>query len=172
MSNISKTFFESIHCTSGAHCKLCRGKNTGRDLRTSWAKKWGISEIDFECPKGYEWDFKPKYRPALHVAEDGTKTEIPFDQRYDAIKKESLEATSIGEEWETIKTTIKGTDLNIANHPENTPCWVRKQKLRVIGMYQVMRRKGCEGLRGHVTKWGNFSIHSATSNDAKTNIVQ
>ena len=149
-----KSFFESIHCTSGAHCKLCRGKNLGKDLRTSWAKKWGIDNVDFECPKGYEWDFKPRYRPALHVADNGVKTEIPYDLRYDAIKKEALEPSSNTEEWETIKVTIKGTDLNIANH-DNSPCWIRKQKLRVIEMYQIMRRKGVIGLRGQVTKWGN-----------------
>lgn len=149
----SKTFFESIHCTSGVHCKLCRGKNIGKDLRTSWAKKFDIDKIDFECPKGYGWDFKPRYRPALYVSDDGVKTEIPYDLRYDAIKKESLEATSNTEEWETIKTTIRGTDLNIANHPENSTCWCRKQKLRVIEMYQIMRRKDIKGLRGHVTKW-------------------
>jgi hypothetical protein len=150
-----KTFFDSIHCTSEAHCKLCRGKHLGRDLRASWSKKFNIDKVDFDCPKGYEWDYKPRYRPALHVSDDGAKTEIPYNLRYDAIKKESLDINSSTEEWETIKVTIKGTDLNIANHPENSPCWIRKQKLRVIEMYQIMRRKSVVGLRGQVTKWGN-----------------
>ena len=46
-------FFESVHCTSRAHCKTCRDKINGANWRSSIFKAFDdVGTEDFDCPNG------------------------------------------------------------------------------------------------------------------------
>jgi len=50
------TFFDSLHCTSHAHCRTCRDKEGGRKWRASLGMTFeDIYEIDFICPFSLVW---------------------------------------------------------------------------------------------------------------------
>jgi len=48
-------FFDSIHCKSEKHCRVCRKKFGGRAMRKQWAALFNIAAVDFDCPNGKEW---------------------------------------------------------------------------------------------------------------------
>lgn len=49
-----KPFFDTVACKSGAHCRMCRDKETGRAWR---GKVLPSAEPDFPCPKRRQWGF-------------------------------------------------------------------------------------------------------------------
>jgi len=88
-----------------------------------------ITAIDFECPEGKPWD-------ESEVPCNG-KERKDLDQQFENI---ALEADKMdGELWDTLKVQIRGSKMAIELHPENSPCWKAKQKIRVIEMYQKLK---------------------------------
>ena len=55
-----RDFTDTIHCTSGVHCRLCRQLDAGRDWRGAWARWYRLPEggVDFACPRGLPWGFE------------------------------------------------------------------------------------------------------------------
>lgn len=53
------TFFESIHCASRAHCGVCRD-TAHPTFRESIAAAYSLPVVNFECPHGVPWDYKPE----------------------------------------------------------------------------------------------------------------
>jgi len=54
-------FFDTIHCTGGVHCPTCRDRGGGRHFRRAMAKRFGLDEVDFDCPHGRPWGAKKGY---------------------------------------------------------------------------------------------------------------
>ncbi len=53
------TFFDSIHCTSRAHCVACRS-TTRPQFRESIAESYSLPVVNFECPHGVPWNHTPE----------------------------------------------------------------------------------------------------------------
>ena len=55
-----KTFYESTHCTSQKHCKVCRATSEdGKTLRTEFLKRYPeLKVVDFECPQQRRWGWQ------------------------------------------------------------------------------------------------------------------
>jgi len=57
-----KTFFDSSHCLSAAHCLACR-KVDAKEFRASIARTFAdVTETNFECPHNKPWGYKPKIK--------------------------------------------------------------------------------------------------------------
>jgi len=50
-----ESFFDSVECRSGSHCKTCRAKVVGIGFRTSVATYFALDAADWECPHGRPW---------------------------------------------------------------------------------------------------------------------
>jgi hypothetical protein len=57
-------FVLSEHCKSRVHCVTCRNLEQGRRWRNDIANKFELPEgkVDFDCPHGVPWDFKPEQK--------------------------------------------------------------------------------------------------------------
>ena len=42
-------------CVSGLVCRLCRDLEGGRAWREQTAELFNVMEVDWPCPRGYEW---------------------------------------------------------------------------------------------------------------------
>jgi hypothetical protein len=74
---------------------------------------------------------------AVFVDENGLRQNFTVDQQFENI---ALEAAKMdGELWDTLKVQIRGSKMAIELHPENSPCWKAKQKIRCIEMYQKLK---------------------------------
>ena len=63
-------FFESNHCKSEAHCKLCRDRAGGKDFRQSLLDDFNdIKKTEFKCPNGKPFIDKPIEPHILTVAQ-------------------------------------------------------------------------------------------------------
>ena len=56
---MTKTWFDSVHCTSRAHCRACR---TSAAFRASVAARYGLTP-DFACPASVTVATLPKRAP-------------------------------------------------------------------------------------------------------------
>jgi len=54
-------FFDTIHCTSGVHCRTCRDRKIGLGFRVALAKRYNMRGVDFDCPHGQPWGAKKGY---------------------------------------------------------------------------------------------------------------
>lgn len=59
-------FVNTVHCTSRAHCKLCRDKTGGRWWREDLKKIVSLpnNDADFTCPYGVPWNGQTPSNPA------------------------------------------------------------------------------------------------------------
>jgi len=50
-------FCQTSHCTSRAHCKICRDLEGGRSWREDIAASFGVpdNKVDWDCPYGQSW---------------------------------------------------------------------------------------------------------------------
>jgi hypothetical protein len=65
-----KTFYDSEHCLSRAHCKTCRSKKGGRSFRESLMGHFDDLKVrDFECPENVPWNPEEGQLPERYVPE-------------------------------------------------------------------------------------------------------
>ena len=72
-----KLFVETSHCTSMVHCGTCRNKEDGRNWRSGIGRVFEIPDnnVDFECPHGKPWEYKPEKKPNNTVS--GSRNKKP-----------------------------------------------------------------------------------------------
>jgi len=52
-----KSFYDTFHCRSEAHCTRCRSPQAGRPWRESIAASYVVADTDYECPRGHAWGY-------------------------------------------------------------------------------------------------------------------
>src|SRR4051812_48110267 len=78
-------FTSTLHCTSKAHCKVCRNLVGGREWRRSISNNFSLPQVaegtdpaDFECPYGEVWNKDPiAKRPMAQAKAQATPTPTP-----------------------------------------------------------------------------------------------
>ena len=63
-------FTKSPHCRHEAHCGTCRNLEGGRAWREQIAKRFSVPEVDWSCPRGHEWGYKPPARESKATKPD------------------------------------------------------------------------------------------------------
>jgi len=56
------TWTETAHCRSGVHCRTCRDREGGRPWRAMMARAFVVSSLDWACPQGKAWGYRPPDR--------------------------------------------------------------------------------------------------------------
>jgi len=57
-----RDWVETGHCRSGVHCRRCRDREGGRAWRERMARAFAVSSLDWPCPNGKAWGFRPPDR--------------------------------------------------------------------------------------------------------------
>ena len=80
-----KSFFDSVECRSGTHCKTCRSKIGGRAFRSSIAAYFAVETTDWDCPHGRRWDMdgQPEPLPLLATSPLQLLAGEPLKRRLD-----------------------------------------------------------------------------------------
>lgn len=130
------SFFDSVHCTSRAHCDTCRSIIWGRKLRESIKVSFGTDVVDFECPNGIEWKWS-LVRPSGCVK--------MIDEAFERAKLDTLSRPDDGL-WADVRNELRLVEKFIAdNRPRQTECWERRQKERFVGQYTVALTRSRHG---------------------------
>ena len=90
-----------------------------------------ILSVDFECPHGVAWEESERVVRKARNA----------DKEFSDAKGLIVANKDKNDLWATLETLHRTTTIAIDQHPENTPCWKAKQKLRVVDMYNTLLKK-------------------------------
>lgn len=63
-------FFDTNHCRSGVHCRTCRDRGrSGRRFREVMRERFGLPEVDFDCPHDRPWGYRGDVYPLPRVSD-------------------------------------------------------------------------------------------------------
>ena len=141
-------FTDTEHCSSEKHCKTCRRIERGLLWRKAIIKKFGGDDEFFPCPLGKPWGktYSEEYGEPVFVAS--------LENNYDDCIKD-IELSKNEGVWQGLKDLVRMTEEQIKLHHNNTPCWKRKQRQRIMTSWQTVRRK--EGYSGAISAKLNFN---------------
>ena len=63
-----ESFFDSVECRSGSHCRTCRAKSAGAAFRAAIAAFFAVDATEWECPHGRPWGLDCQVEPLPMVA--------------------------------------------------------------------------------------------------------
>ena len=131
--------FYDKHCEPETICHNCRNLEGGRGFRVSLKEFFSdLKEVDFACPKNHPWGYRQKSTPGQSQARIPNHAEIK--QNYATIRAEIIAAPAEGL-WADLKDELRLTESAIELHPEHDECWRNKQRVRIIGFYETVKRK-------------------------------
>ncbi len=134
----------SAHCTTRAHCLVCRAKTpAGEAWRLSVAKVFeDVEGADWQCPEGFSWGLAERPAPApAQAAEPREKVRANVKERYEALKAALADGKAAGlPNVAEIAELLRVTDAALALHGARLgPCWQKRQRERVLRSYDLQR---------------------------------